>query len=283
MKVLSWDVGIKNLAFCLFEIIDDKYNIIDWNIINLSEDEKHICSICNKNATFQTFHTQEKTIKKYCGIHIKKHINPPIPDIEHFYTYNKSDIKCIFCKTKSSFHFQNNHLCKTHSKKFYKDYSSLLQTNKIKKNKITKDIDIISSTLIDELDYRPSLFQANIVLIENQPALKNPTMKAISSTIRDYYLIRGIKDKSFNSQINKVRFMSPSNKIKLSDKCDIVYEADKKNKYKLTKSLAVEYVKKILDKQQLTQWNNHFLSFKKKDDLADALLQGAYYILKIKN
>ena len=32
MKVISWDIGITNLAYCLFE---DK-KIIDWNIIDIS-------------------------------------------------------------------------------------------------------------------------------------------------------------------------------------------------------------------------------------------------------
>ena len=33
MKVLSWDVGIINLAYCLIDYKDDTWNIIDWGII----------------------------------------------------------------------------------------------------------------------------------------------------------------------------------------------------------------------------------------------------------
>ena len=72
--------------------------------------------------------------------------------------------------------------------------------------------------------------------------------------------------------------MSPCNKIKLSDKCELVYNADKNQKYKLTKQLAVEYVSKLLEKDE--KWIKHFKSFSKKDDLADAFLQGAYFIQK---
>ena len=36
MKVLSWDVGIINLAYCLFDVKDDKWEIKDWGIINLT-------------------------------------------------------------------------------------------------------------------------------------------------------------------------------------------------------------------------------------------------------
>ena len=42
-------------------------------------------------------------------------------------------------------------------------------------------------------------------------------MKSIASTIYDYYLIRGIIDKKIsNSKITQVKFMSPSNKLKLA-------------------------------------------------------------------
>ena len=46
-----------------------------------------------------------------------------------------------------------------------------------------------------ELDKRKHFLECKMVLIENQPTLKNPKMKAISSTIYDYFLIRGIIDK----------------------------------------------------------------------------------------
>ena len=35
MKILSFDIGIKNLSYC---ILDETYKIYDWNIVNLCED-----------------------------------------------------------------------------------------------------------------------------------------------------------------------------------------------------------------------------------------------------
>jgi hypothetical protein len=53
-KILSWDIGIKNLSFCYME----KDKIIDWGIINL-EDEISLCqgffkngNKCNRKATY---------------------------------------------------------------------------------------------------------------------------------------------------------------------------------------------------------------------------------------
>ncbi len=48
MKVLSFDVGIKNLAYCLFDIKDkNDYCIQDWGILHLCNEEKHEC--CGKH------------------------------------------------------------------------------------------------------------------------------------------------------------------------------------------------------------------------------------------
>ena len=41
MKILSFDVGIQNLAFCLLEKKeDDNFEIHRWGIINLMEDRQ---------------------------------------------------------------------------------------------------------------------------------------------------------------------------------------------------------------------------------------------------
>ena len=40
MKILSFDVGIKNLAYCLIEVSDKdnkEHKILDWDIINCAE------------------------------------------------------------------------------------------------------------------------------------------------------------------------------------------------------------------------------------------------------
>ena len=43
MKLLSFDVGIKNLAYCIIEYKNDKLDIIDWNIINLCKKNNFKC------------------------------------------------------------------------------------------------------------------------------------------------------------------------------------------------------------------------------------------------
>ena len=51
MKILSIDVGIKNLAFCLFEknVTNNNFKISKWDVINISEKETTFCSIIENN------------------------------------------------------------------------------------------------------------------------------------------------------------------------------------------------------------------------------------------
>ena len=45
MKILSIDVGIKNLAICLLEVTESKlYKINNWEVINLCDDTIPKCS-----------------------------------------------------------------------------------------------------------------------------------------------------------------------------------------------------------------------------------------------
>ena len=59
MKYLSFDVGIKNLAYC--SLNEDK-KILDWGIINLNKDPKCQCGIKKEcsNVRFLTKRRERK-------------------------------------------------------------------------------------------------------------------------------------------------------------------------------------------------------------------------------
>lgn len=63
MKILAFDIGIKNLSYC---ILDEKYNIIKWGIINVLNHEITGCSKCPKPAKHK-----ENDIY-FCGRHKTK-------------------------------------------------------------------------------------------------------------------------------------------------------------------------------------------------------------------
>ena len=177
-------------------------------------------------------------------------------------------------------------MCNNHAKSEYKKICKGYELKPFTKKSVKSiDLDILRLSLIKKLDEKLHLLKANKVVIENQPTLKNPRMKAISSTVYDYYLIRGIIDKEqMGSSIEKVKYMCPSNKLKLADDGDtqklVKLKGDEAKTYKLTKALGIKYCKELISLEQETKdkWLEHFNSYKKKDDMADSFLQGIYYV-----
>lgn len=75
MKTLiSFDVGIKNLSYCLIEIENNEYKIKEWDIINLLIDEtENICCGTRKNGNKCSSKSSFKTPTEYfCKTHKPK-------------------------------------------------------------------------------------------------------------------------------------------------------------------------------------------------------------------
>lgn len=279
--VLSFDVGIVNLAYCLFTKENNNWKILDWDIIDISERDAIKCQ-CGAKPSF--IHLEQY----YCKTHCKK--LEPNKKFEELYIELPEKSKCTFehngelCGRKSTYTDLKEMYCVTHAKQCYKKYESQNKLTEYKQKSVKKlDFDDVRLKLIQKLDERKILLSANVVLIENQPSMKNPVMKSISNTIYTYFLIRGIIDKKHDSAITAVKFMSPSNKLKIvtdgeSKQLVALKGTDESKAYKLTKSLGVKYSRELL--AHLPDWINKFNTYKKKDDLADAFLQGAYYYTK---
>lgn len=283
MKYLSFDVGIKNMAYCLMEInnnINNKYNIICWENININNSYDKLCE-CGKIGLYSNI--IDDNIIYYCLEHKKKF------EVIEYNIINNSDFvdnykkiisseKCNynfkynnkFCNKKVQYEHNNILLCNSHAKQHYKNLNNNRKIKKIKNDKLNYSNTI--ENLIRILDNKKELLQADIIIIENQPSFKNPTMKSISNSIYNYYLIRGIIDKNINnSNIQEVRFFSPINKLKLiKNKNNIV---DKNINYKCLKRLSVEYCYDFLICECLNEWHIFLSRSKKKDDLSDCLLQ----------
>ena len=279
--ILSFDVGIINLAYCLFTKEDDKLKILDWNIINLTNRESTKC-ICGLKASFI------QNNNYLCKVHSKK--CEPIKNFEEIFMSNCEN-NCIHltkdksCNRKSIYKMNDLFYCTTHAKVKYKSLQNQLKIKPFKNKAVSSmDFDDTRLKLFQKLEEKKELLKADIVLIENQPSMKNPTMKSIAAGLYDYYMIRGLIDDIPESNIKIVKFMSPSNKLKLVDngqtKQVVIYKSQEKDSqaYKLTKELSVKYSKELV--ANIPEWLNFINSQKKKDDLADALLQGLYYYEK---
>ena len=271
--ILSFDVGVIHLSYCLLTkkkySNSDNWDILDWNNIDLTNRESEKCSCGKKACLIQTINGENKY---YCKIHGKKN-SIEIESFEKcFSNVNNKENICSYqnkCKRSAIFINNNCHYCTTHAKQIYKSSVNQAKIKTFKtKSSTTLNFDDVKFSLIMELEKRPELLKANYVVIENQPSMKNPRMKSIASTLYDYYLIRGIIDKKItNSNITQVKFMSPSNKLKLASDGDTKQLIKAKNTddtkaYKLTKSLGIKYCLDLIT--HLPEWTKHFNSFKKK-------------------
>tara|TARA_B100000902_G_C27314163_1_gene920207 strand:+ start:644 stop:1324 length:681 start_codon:yes stop_codon:yes gene_type:complete len=226
MKLVSFDVGIKNLAYCC--IHSEDHSIQDWGIVNISVEP--VCDHCLKNGTQ--------------------------------------------CDKTATFMNQDMKLCSTHKKN--KQYSDK-KWKKIPKCK--NSVLEIGKNIVSLLDKIDSLLDAEHIIIENQPALKNPTMKTVQMILYSYFLIRGVTVDECS--IQNIEMINARNKLK-SYKGPVIlhpYEDTKKNKYKINKYLAVKYCEKMIENEK-DEYVQYYSSSKKKDDLADAYLQGIYWLTK---
>tara|TARA_B110000208_G_scaffold12077_2_gene14906 strand:+ start:373 stop:1254 length:882 start_codon:yes stop_codon:yes gene_type:complete len=289
MKIISWDIGIKNLAYCILESSNDNkipFKIYDWQIINSSENiYNYKCYKCDKSVTYKC-----KLLDKnyyFCNIHkfdFDKIINNNINN------FKKEDLvrnECDIINTKSNIKCNKKSKFINNNNKCYCNYHYNLMKNKILNCKLEKintnvnkiPIEDIKYNMLKILDNNPELLDIEVVLIENQPTFKNPKMKAIADTLYGWYLIRGKIDKKNNCNIKKILYISPSNKLKVDNDNSILLLKKTKNdteKYKITKKLSIIYTKQLIenDINSLNILNNN----KKKDDLADSFLQGVYYL-----
>ena len=136
---------------------------------------------------------------------------------------------------------------------------------------------------LDNLMEHFSKLKIEEVIIENQPSIKNPKMKSIANTLFDYFMIRGYVDKIYNINIKQIKFICPSNKLKINKNNTIeIFKANKnsKEKYKLTKQLSIIYTKQLLKNDPIQL--EYLDLYTKQDDLCDAYLQGRYYLEFIK-
>lgn len=262
MKVLSFDVGIKNLAFCLFDIKSKtEYTISDWGIINLCNETKHNC--CGKQKSGKICTSQAKFFKNdkfYCKLHAKS--TPyKLPTTNMKYNNLKKCKLSELIKIANEYDISYNKPTKTtllediqlYMKDHILEYVSEIKTNDFNLVQLGQNMEKEFSNKFKDV--------VDIVIIENQISPIANRMKTIQGMITQSFIIK---------QTPKIEYISASNKLK--------GHINKKTTYNERKTIGINITQKFIEKEQFSSWQTVFETHKKKDDMADSFLQGIWYL-----
>ena len=267
-RVISFDIGIKNLAYCLGTYKPtQEWNVEKWGVLDLSGFKQPSCQTCGKNATFMF-----KDVP-YCGKHCRATGGKPIPK---GCSGNLMKKKLVDLKTIG------NEIGVIDSETIIKKADLI---NKIQNyltescySKVTGpkaaqvDMIEIGRQMAKQLDSLLKRTRIDSVLVENQIGTIATRMRTIQGMVYQYFILRHP-----NASIQTI---SAHNKL------NITLPAQIKNKipevltasYKDRKKSGVLITRLWLEDRGDKLWLAQFIASKKKDDLADSLLQMIWYV-----
>jgi hypothetical protein len=248
-KVIAFDIGIKNLAFC---ILENDTNVLALENCNILEPVEQInCSKCTIKASYKAGEDV------FCKRHIPKtYTTIPELDSKKLPTNKilKELIKTHNCENLGS---SNDKCLESLAKKFTFHFEQPKQTNASKVS-----LEEIHDSLRKFVQEKWTIFSnCTHVLLENQPAFKNPHMKSVQvllfATLREKFLQ--------NNQTPEYHLVHAKKKVSDAKKGDEGY-AERKNK-------SEERLKTLFDKGEVKNDKIYedWKKAKKKSDMADAL------------
>jgi hypothetical protein len=277
MKVLSIDVGIKNLAFCLLEKTDAHNSILKWDSINVSVSDKenfHCCELeknkhCNKPAKFF------KDQCYYCAKHSKKQtLQIPTAELSTSYINKQKIQKLLEMADKYNIKY-NKPIKKQELVAVLNEYIQKMCFETIKRKNASKtDLITIGKNIKTKFDELFKEENIDVVIIENQISPIANRMKTIQGMIAQYFIMKKTEQ--------KIEFISAANKLKSENglsHSNGEIKTKEKTKYADRKKQGIQKCLELLNNDgHYLSWMDYFKNHGKKDDLADSLLQGLWYI-----
>ncbi len=264
MKVLAFDIGIRNLAWCLAEKSQEGvWQISGWENYDLLAGtttqaakvaSKVLCGYasCGKKATHQKGEDAPTCAKHAPASH------PPLKDLSGVVMKALPKVDALRGllgpqpkkpKTKAD-------VLAALAAKWSLPFTPPKATRAIK-----EDLVRLHDSMRTFVKAKRELFLgATHILLENQPAFKNPTMKSVQILL--FATLRDILDRSDQ----EVSFVHAGKKVKGAKTGDAGYAARKKG--------SEERVREFFEKEQVAdkeRWTEYFKGQQKTSDLCDAL------------
>ena len=302
MKILSVDVGIRNLSFCLFEIEDSdktKIEIIKWDNIDLTTVTENKCievdkkGLCDKPAKFMKPNSEGC----YCLKHSKKQsFLHPTSDLKPSFI-NKQKIQNLIEIADKYKNKYDKPAKKTNLVALINEFIMSNCFTPVQKTNASKvDLVTIGRNIQHKFDeiLCDHLQTLNKIIIENQIGPIANKMKTIQGMLSQYFIMRNNNIQiDFISATNKLKDYIPTttatnqsldqegipeNETKNTDK-----SKNPKLDYKQRKKLGIQTTLNIVNNDfRFKSWADFLHKHNKKDDLSDCFLQGMWYI-KYKN
>lgn len=302
MLLISFDVGIHNMAYCIFEWNETEktqLKIVDWKVISLLDTQENIQSKCNypiqskKKYSLNTPSTlcgNKAIYKKNSHFYCNKHASMCeyiIPKKEYTAAYFKK------MKKEDLVTYKINHFIpipETVTTKpdivnaiinYYN--TKLLEPAEVKReNAGDANLIRIGVNMKTRLNTIENIENITHVIIENQISPIATRMKTIQGMLAQYFIMKCPSS-------TQIEFISSLNKLKGFDNTTSnIGNSLSKNNYKAHKKDSVRICMEILDKCETGNVRifsknaglqlKEMLQKPKKDDYADAFLQGIWYL-----
>jgi hypothetical protein len=271
MKMLSIDVGIKNLSFCLFDTTNnDSITVLKWDNIDLTEVIEKRCIEIDKNGLCDKPAKFIKDSKCFCLKHSKKQTYLlPTADLKASFL-NKQKIQGLFDIAKKYNVQCDPNIKKTVLIQLITDFSIANCFTPIGKNSAVKiDLVTVGRNMQHKFDdiLQEHIGTIDTIIIENQIGPIANKMKTIQGMLAQYFIMK-------NNNI-KIEFISATNKLKDFIPPDNTEKMDYKQRKKLGIQTCLQFVS---TDTRFMEWKTFFNKHNKKDDLSDCFLQGMWYI-----
>ena len=252
MKLISFDVGLRNLAYCVLEGTSRAdVKIVDWNIIDVLGEQSGVgaarCFKCTAAARYEhasdgTFACSRHTPKKKETV-TKAALGKKSP-IELIGEIERVGLKTDSTKKADLVKLLYNHARQNTWKKCVASSTA-------------GSVMDMSPAIMKSLDARLSSWNgADAVCIENQPERR---MYAVQAMLQMYFTMRGIASAG----------VSATHKLS-----NIVTTDDSVTSYKGRKKTGITHAYALVPAEN----QEHFKKHPKKDDLADSFLQGLWVL-----